>query len=279
VALGALAGVADWVIEAMTRYGGLAARIHAAQAENGGGGLHFAGAAQLRALAGPALCRGSCHVSAATVYRLWWLVLTGLVVVGVVQARRHRRLALALLPLTVGLALAAQYVFTVTYAAPRFLLPTYALLSLPAASGVLAILRRAPAGRARVVVATALAGVLVVHTVLQVHVLTAFIAPGARVTAAEIHADADRLHQLGLHGPCLVLGSPANNQELAYATGCANEPRTVPLVDDAAEDGSHIVWLGPLRPPRSYDLRWRPIDLPGRTPSTRFKIYLSAGTA
>jgi hypothetical protein len=277
VVLGALAGVSEWVVEAITSYGGVAARIHAAQAENGGGGLHFAGAAQARALAGPVLCRGTCHVSAGIAYQLWWIVLGGLVVVAIVYGWRQRRLTLELVPVVVGLAMAAQYVFAVTYAAPRFLIPAYALLSLPCASGALAVVHRVRAGAPRLALGVGLTGALVANTALQVHVITAFIAPGGRSTGTEIQADANRLHQLGVRGSCLVLGSPGDNQDLAYATGCTNVPRAVPLVHEAAQDGTHVVWLNHIPPPKAYGLRWRPAQLPGRTPGAPLHVYLSAG--
>ena len=35
-----------------------------------------------------------------------------------------------------GLCVAAQYLFMINYAAPRFLLPAYALLAVPAADGL-----------------------------------------------------------------------------------------------------------------------------------------------
>ena len=42
----------------------------------------------------------------------------------------------ALLPAACGLCVAAQYLFMIDYAAPRFLLPAYALLAIPAADGL-----------------------------------------------------------------------------------------------------------------------------------------------
>jgi hypothetical protein len=277
VSVGALAGVADWVIEARTSYGGVATRIHAAQAENGGGGLHFAGAAQARALAGPVLCRGSCHVSAGIAYQLWWIVLSVLVVAGVAFARRQGRLAPTLVPTCVGLSMAAQYVFTVTYAAPRFLIPAYALLSLPAASGAVEIVRRARSGVPRTVLVSGLGAILVAHAAVQVHVLTGLIAPHARITGAEIVADAEQLHDVGVRGPCLVLGSPVDNQDLAYATGCSNVPRGATAVRDRVEDGSRVVWLNQAPPPRSYSARWHAVQLPGGTPSITQRVYISVG--
>ena len=48
----------------------------------------------------------------------------------------------ALLPAVCGLCLAAQYLFMINYAAPRFLLPAYALLAIPAADGLAFLVTR-----------------------------------------------------------------------------------------------------------------------------------------
>ena len=122
---GTALGVAEWVIEAYTSYGGLHARLHAAEAEQGGSGLYFSLGAQSRVLAGPLLCRTGCHASAAIAYRLWWVAAALLVVVALATIRRRRPL-LDLAPIALGVVTAAQYVFTVGYAAPRFLIPSYA---------------------------------------------------------------------------------------------------------------------------------------------------------
>jgi hypothetical protein len=57
IVLALVAGGAEWVAEAYARFGGVAARLHAAGAEQGGFGLHFALPDELRALNGPTLCR------------------------------------------------------------------------------------------------------------------------------------------------------------------------------------------------------------------------------
>ena len=136
-----MAGGAEWVIEAYARFGGIASRLHAAGAEQGGFGLHFALPDELRALNGPTLCR-PCTVGVPGSR-------TRPVVAGAAGAgrARHRwppggpgQLASALLPAVCGLCLAAQYLFMINYAAPRFLLPAYALLAIPVADGLAFIL-------------------------------------------------------------------------------------------------------------------------------------------
>ncbi len=67
---------------------------------------------------------------------LWWVVLPVLVAIGILAARRAGQLGTALLPAVCGLCLAAQYLFMINYAAPRFLLPAYALLAIPVADAL-----------------------------------------------------------------------------------------------------------------------------------------------
>ena len=87
IVVGLLAGGAEWVIEAYARFGGLASRLRAAGAEQGGFGLHFALPAELRALNGPTLCR-PCMVGVRDpVLDLWWFVLPVLVAFGILAAR------------------------------------------------------------------------------------------------------------------------------------------------------------------------------------------------
>ena len=141
VVAGLLAGGAEWVVEAYVRFGGIASRLHAAGAEQGGFGLHFALPDELRALNGPTLCR-PCTVGVRyPELDLWWFLLPVLVALAILAARRAGgssgpSLSSVILPAVCGLCVAAQYLFMIDYAAPRFLLPGYALLAVPAADGL-----------------------------------------------------------------------------------------------------------------------------------------------
>jgi hypothetical protein len=261
VAVGAVVGSADWVIEAYTTYGGLSARIHAAQAEQGGGGLHFSGIAQARALAGPVLCRYGCQGHSADVYRLWWIPVAALVVVGIATAGPGRY-ARQVVPTVVGLAVGAQYILTVPYAAPRFLIPTYAALSLPAAAGALRLVTSIPssAGR-RAVGAVFLAG-LITHLVIQLSVITTFIKPAAESLSLQTQSRAALLHGLGVQAPCIILGEPLDNQNLAYALRCTNPRVAQTSIPAALRHGVHIVWLRDSPPPHSDGAHWHRVRLP-----------------
>jgi hypothetical protein len=89
-----------------------------------------------RALAGPTLCR-PCTQPFARSATAWRFAVPPLVALGIAVAVSRRQATLAVMPTCAGLALFAEYTVTISYAAPRFLLPAYALASIPAAQGLL----------------------------------------------------------------------------------------------------------------------------------------------
>jgi hypothetical protein len=221
VVVGLVLGWLEWVVEAFVSYGGLVNRLQAASAENHGG-LHMSLALEARAVAGPTLCR-PCTRAVPWPAVAWWLLVPPLVVLGVWSLRGPLR-RLAVVPTVAALCILAEYVVTIDYAAPRFLLPTYALLSLPMASGITALagfrlrLRSWP----RRAFAPALAVVLLAHVAVQLTVLERAIVP---------QQTRDRLQYLGvardltihdLRRPCLVVGFFA--APIAFAAGCSDTP-------------------------------------------------------
>ena len=141
IVAGLVAGGAEWVDRGRTRGSAGSARgCRPPGAEQGGFGLHFALLDELRALNGPDAVpavhgRGPVPRSSTCGGSL----LPVLVGLGLLAARRlagFRWLAAWLLPAVCGLCVAAQYLFMIDYAAPRFLLPAYALLAVPAADGL-----------------------------------------------------------------------------------------------------------------------------------------------
>ncbi|MDT7575139.1 MAG: hypothetical protein QOH17_1472, partial [Pseudonocardiales bacterium] len=280
VLAGTVLGTAEWVVEAYLSFGGLGERIRAAQAEQGGGGLRFSGLAQARALAGPLLCRTGCHAHAPVVFWFWWVVGAGLVLAAIVLGRHCFRAGPGLFVLVVAVATAAQYLLTVGYAAPRFLIPPYALLALPCASAIVRLCTRAQPARAgrgliRVGVTSAFVVVLLAHLAVQGDVVIAHIRPAVTRFNRQVQADAAALHALGVRPPCVVLGQPSWNEALAYAAGCRNVPRGVGAVQRLRALGTDVVWLGPTSPPDRYGLSWRQVTLPGPTSLSPQVAYLS----
>lgn len=215
---GLASGAMEWVIEAFVSYGGLTQRLNAASAIEGGLGWHVAVADQLRSLGGRALCRPCTGAMPNPAVQVWWLVLPVLAVVGLVVAVHARRTAPTLVPFACAATAAFPYLFMIGYAAPRFLLPAYALVAIPVADGLLHLVTR-PTGTWRRVAVTLLAVGLAGHLAVQLAVLERTVSR----TAAQ-HRDWSRtaaeLHRLGVTKPCLLTGQEAI--PIAFYTGCAS---------------------------------------------------------
>ncbi|MEV8068631.1 hypothetical protein AB0P32_21270 [Streptomyces sp. NPDC085995] len=215
---GLVTGAAEWVIEAYAAYGGLLRRLSDASAIQGRLGPHFAVVDQLRSLGGRTLCRPCAGAVPHPLITAWWFVLPALAVLGVVLARRAGRTAPAGIAAACAATVAVPYLFLIGYAAPRFLLPAYALLALPAALALTRLVRRADGAR-RPVAACLVAAGLATHLAVQYAVLTR---TADRTAAA--HRDWDRtaaeLHRLGVRPPCLLTGD--NAIPIAFYTGCAS---------------------------------------------------------
>ncbi|WP_294011644.1 hypothetical protein [Streptomyces sp.] len=260
LAAGLVAGAGEWVIEAYTSYGGLTERLSAASAIQGGLGWHLAVLDQLRSLGGRTLCRPCTGAAPNPAVTLWWYALPLLAVLGAAAAVRARRALPVLLPGACAATAAIPYLFLIGYAAPRFLLPAYALLALPVAVG-LAHLVTAPArraGRALAVglVAVGLAGHLAVQYVVlehTVHSSAASRADWARTAAA--------LHTRGVRPPCLLSGYDA--VPVAFAAGCGSAQTaghdastTVAELKRAAHGTAFAVLARPGSRPPAYARTW-----------------------
>jgi len=251
---GLLAGGAEWVVEAYLRFGGIGSRLHAAAAEQGGFGLHFALPDELRALNGPTLCRPCTIGFRSPELDLWWFVLPVLVAVGLVAARRAGQLTSALLATGCGLCLAAQYLFMIDYAAPRFLLPAYALLAIPAADGLAFAITAA--GRDLRPAMTAIVTCFLVLQLFTQHLVLDHEA-GGTVT---FHDDYTRIAaELAAHGikpPCQIQG--VQYIPIAYYAGCASAGNAAP--------GERVAVLVQVRGhPPSYARNWHSYRITGTT--------------
>ncbi|MGI5459334.1 hypothetical protein ACQEWB_40390 [Streptomyces sp. CA-249302] len=219
VLLGGLAaGAVEWIVEAYVRYGGLGARLSAGSRIQGGLGLHDAVADQLRSLGGRALCRPCTGAVPSAPVIAWWFVLPLLGAAALVIAVRGRRTTATALPLACAVTAAVPYLFLIGYAAPRFLLPAYALLAIPVADA-LTHLVTAPRGWWRLVAVTLVAVGVAGHLAVQAAVLETTV---SRTTAAHrVWArTATQLHRLGVRPPCLLTGG--DSVPVAFAAGCAS---------------------------------------------------------
>ncbi|MEV8020108.1 hypothetical protein AB0O76_27905 [Streptomyces sp. NPDC086554] len=215
---GLATGAVGWIVEAYVSFGGLSARLADASRIQGGLGWNIAIGDQLRSLRGQTLCRPCTGSIPAPELIAWWFALPLLAALGLVIALRSRRMARTLLPLACATTASIPYLFMIGYAAPRFLLPFYALLAIPVADALTHLVttsRRAWRPVAATLVALALAG----HLAVQYAVLEDAV---DRSTASrrDWARTASELHRLGVRPPCLLSGPEA--LPIAFYAGCAS---------------------------------------------------------
>jgi hypothetical protein len=257
VVAGLAAGGAEWVIEAYARFGGVIARLHAAGAEQGGFGLHLALGDELKALNGPTLCRPCVIGVRDPELDLWWFALPVVVALGILAARRIGGPGMfsgALLAAACAGCLAAQYLFLINYAAPRFLLPAYAVASIPAADALAWLVTRVSWD-----LRPAMTAVMTCFLVLQLftqHLVLDHEVGGTVAFHDDYTTIAASLARHGVRPPCLVDG--VQYIPIAFYAGCASTGRPGP--------GAHVALLIQYghRPP-SYARNWRTYRITGTT--------------
>jgi hypothetical protein len=224
---GLAAGLLPWIVEAYAHFGGPLARLRQGSEDQGGMRWHLAVGMQLRALNGPLLCRPCEKPWSYPALSLWWFATPVLAGAGLLLAARTRRTVAArfpvlALPTACALAVSAQYLFLLDYAAPRFLIPAYALLALPVAAFAVGAAGAAPI-RWRPTVAVLLAAVFGVHLAGQLMVLHRRAAEQTQARSALLQL-AQRLTGAGLRPPCTLLGPDV--VQMAYYAGCASQELT-----------------------------------------------------
>jgi hypothetical protein len=209
--IGAAAGMLEWIAEASLWFGGLSSRIHLAGQEPPKFGLNFSLLTQIKVLSGPWYCLpGQCPATNDPELILWWLLLLGLVVLGLYATWRLPEKSSAVLAVVTGAWGALLYVLFVPFGAPRYLLPTFALFAIVAADGVKWLVT-VPSWRR---VGLAAAAVFLLTGVISQHlVLTSETANEA--SERPFIGRADVLKKDGIKPPCVIF-SPS----IAYYVGC-----------------------------------------------------------
>lgn len=271
IVAGLVAGGAQWVAEAYARFGGPFERLHLAGAEQAGLGLQFGVWAELRSVNGPTLCRPCTIGWKYPVLSIWWLALPLLVVLGVLAARQAGRLGSSALATACALGLAAQYLFGLSYGAPRFLIPAYALATIPVADLIAYLVARTrPAERPamKALIGLVLAGQIITqHAVLMRQV----------VDTIKLHKDyaavAADLHHLGVSQPCLING--AQRIPIAFYAACASTPNPIhaePALGSGGPSHFAVLEFRRSRPP-AYARDW-PRHLLHNTGLLKLVVYL-----
>jgi hypothetical protein len=134
LAAGLVIGWLPWLVEAQLRFGGPRARLHAAS-ENVGGGFHPKNLRyHLGYTDGP--LAGAVRGGIPRLGELWWLlmivsivVLIGWVLLDAARGTDHRVQRAGSIAAVVGVATASQYLFLTSVLEARFMLPSYAVLT------------------------------------------------------------------------------------------------------------------------------------------------------
>lgn len=272
LAAGLVVGCAPWIVEAYAHYGGLVARLRRASEIQGHLGWYFAVDDHVRALGGRTLCR-PCDVPwRHPLSAVWFLTLPLLVAGGVRAAARTRDRVPVVLATVTGLVLAAPYLFTVGYAAPRFLLPAYALLALPVARCLVRAARRRTA-------LALIAVAVLAHLAVQYRVLDG-VADRVRRDNVTLGRVAAELRAQGVTPPCVVSGEDAIR--VAFRSGCASRQ---PSGHDGSITPQGLAAMGRRLPVAvlvsdlggipSYARPWRVHRLPDLGHRTGLRGYLS----
>ncbi|MGW4198449.1 hypothetical protein [Streptomyces sp. NPDC005004] len=266
---GLAAGALQWVVEAYVRWGGVLRRLDVSSATEGGMRLRWAGGALWRSLDGPLLCRPCTVPPPALAPTLWWLALPPLLIAACLTAPAYRRTA-TWLPTLCAVSLSVPYLFTLPYAAPRFLLPAYALAALPVAGLLTDIAARArlrPRRGRSYLTLTVLCLLLGAHMGEQFAVFAHNLRGSERTTRRYLLAAA-QLRKGGLREPCLVTGTQA--PPIGYAARCAsanlggnNRSITLAALKERARRESVAVLVTRGSPAPAYARHWRPLVLTG----------------
>ncbi len=256
---GLAAGAGDWVAEGYLYFGGPIARVHLTSRYVGG--TRFSPVNSLRIIDGGRTSSvpgyPSVHGWPHPQLLLWWLGFALLAVLGIWVAATTEGWAVALLPAASALGIYALYTFPVrdNY---RYLVPIWALLSIPAAQGMdwLITRWRNPARLTVVVVAAAFIAVELgtQHPLLMQH-------SAAMRTGSHVHVRiVNSLRKLGVHSPCVVTSvyrphfAPAS-EAAGFYTGCTY---LCPSVRPTGGTGTGrlVVLVQGTAPPWRYARSW-----------------------
>jgi hypothetical protein len=277
VAVGELVGWLPWIIEGSVRFGGPVERLRAAETTGTHGlNLRFSNLLVFpRLLDGtPGYCCSGgtpAHAGPVPLALTTWLV--GVLVIaalGVVWSVSERRLPeMMLVSLSAGV-LTAFYLLLPGFTALRFLLPAFALLSLPVAFALVHAMRRWRRTAAVIIVAA-----LVGHVAPMLLMAEGQMDASWRRRSVQVQAAA-ALQPLINKQPCLVIANPPG--PLAFYLGCdaqksgpsKHQPRRV--TQARAEGVFVLALLSAPPPPDSYMASWQHVPVPGLAPP--FKAYI-----
>jgi hypothetical protein len=266
VGCGLAVALGDWLIETFIYFHGLGPRLR--QASVAGGGTKFSLSNSLRIISGgndSSVPVPGVHNTGGWNYAwllLWWAAFIAFAILGVYLARRSQGVAIACLPLACALAIYLLYAFPVRDNV-RYLLPAWALLSVPASDGITWLAGETHAWRRSVAITciTAFLGVELIYG----HFILIRQAHGLEATAATNVRIAKLLVEEGVRPPCVVT-SPmhsgiAVSEPVAYAAGCSYRWGLKHLYQ--AKHQQVVIIMKGNGLPWQYAVAWRPHRLWG----------------
>jgi hypothetical protein len=218
MAAGTALGILQWIIGAYVWYGGLAERLHMAGQEPPSSAAHpfslyFSLGTQLKVLSGPWYCipPTGCQGWVMPWESVWWVAFLGVSILGLVVTWRTAARASAVLAAATAVWVIALYAFLVPFGAPRYLIPSLALMAVMAADAVAWLVTKARWRKA----AVAFACIFLLSGIISQRFVVQQLAAAER-SGRPFIAEADRLRALGVRPPCALGSNP-----VAYYLGCS----------------------------------------------------------
>ena len=217
VTAGLAVGLGEWLAEAYLYFGGPRARLWKAHRTIGGTGFHV--------LNGLRFINGQTSWTYPGILE-WWAVFTVLTVLGVWAVSRSRGWPDALVPAVCGASVYLLYSIPGVVVA-RYLLPTYLLLAIPVADGIVWL--SASALRSRRVVGIIAAAVFIAAELVNQHLVLAQQIAGREAELRSSSQVISELHLLGIHPPCIITEDGRQRRSFtpimlpaAFYIGCAS---------------------------------------------------------
>jgi hypothetical protein len=260
--LGLLVGSLPWLIETSIRFGGPIRGLEVAHTEHhlGVGDAAANVSAYLAATDG----RSSVDIPIAGV--VWWSSLVVLTVLAIARSGGSRR-SIVVLCGAGALVLGAEYLAFVSAVSPRFLLPAYAFVAVPAAVGLLSLLRGRIVGRGTGVLVLLLIGAWIVW---QAQVADR-VGNEQREELMNFREVGVRLREMAEGRPCAFM-SPHGWPTIEFAAGCRGSAlprprgpseRELARLSTGGRQGFVILRAQPL--PRSPLTDIIPVPIEGRS--------------
>jgi hypothetical protein len=242
MAVGIGLGFLEWLIGAYLWFGGLTNRIHLAGQEPPALRLYPALGTQLRFLNGPWYCSTDCTTWSTPLESPWWIAFLAIALLGLWAGWHAAQRASSMLAGVTALWVFLLYAFLVPFGAPRYLLPTLALMAILAADGIVWAITESR-WRKPAIVATCVflvSGMVTQRLILQGQA-------SYQRFSRQFELQADQVMKTGVKPPCVM-----ESTSIAWYAGCSS-PQT----------GTGIVQFLAQTPQGLKD--WRLLQLPGLT--------------